>query len=677
MKKLYSTYSSKTILCLAFILFFQITNGAEIILFSSDAVVWLKNQTVEGKLEGFFNKQVTVFSNDKSFVIAVEKDSSFKFSLPVSETGNRIKVSADHADSTITSKEIFLRLGYHPLPVVEPYAEIHKNNITLHAKILSSNTAKPLKFKWFVDSQNPEVLKVKQSSKSVTTASLPSINGIYYFNLLVISENDSVVFKTYIEKDGNEITAFDMKSQHGKWIDDAIIYEITPSVFVKAGTYNSILEKLSELKKLGVNTLWLQPVFENSDRGQGYAVTNYFSLRPDLGTKEQLKQLIDSAKKLQMHVIFDFVPNHTSIFHPYAKDVIQKRTSSHYYNFYQHIDDGAPYSSYYNRDEYGFIFYFWKNLVNLNYQSKEVQQWMIEACKYWVREFDIDGFRFDAVWGVNARCPEFAERLKTELKCLKPDFLMLAEDKGSDEHVYKLGYDVAYDWRKDTSWVSHWSWQYKYDAKKSFTVFNFPDAQKRAEMLREQLFTNNGYNDRLLRFMENNDLPRFITDHGIQGTKMVAALLFSLPGIPMIYCGQEVGFESPVYSSKPIFSTDSSIQSSDKSGLFNYYAKLTHLRASFDALRSNKMHELSINPSSTMVAFTRESQQELFIIVLNLDSNSTNAMIDLRNYPTLIDKIKNYELKDVLSSDNFKLQNKFSISMKGYSTRWLLFEKKR
>lgn len=247
---------------------------------------------------------------------------------------------------------------------------------------------------------------------------------------------------------------------------DAVIYGIKPSGFVENSTYDHITDKLSEIKELGINTIWLQPVFKTKLGGQGYDVIDFFSLREDLGSASQLKNLINKAHGLNIRVLFDFVPNHTSIEHPYAKDIILHRDASVYYDYYQHEFDNAPYSSFYHRDSSGFIYYFWKNLVNLNYNNEEVRNMIIDACVYWVKEFDIDGYRFDAVWAVNARAPEFGKKLRTALKAVKPDILMLAEDKGWDENVYSKGFDAAYDWTNDTAWVSHWSWQYEYHPKK-------------------------------------------------------------------------------------------------------------------------------------------------------------------------------------------------------------------
>lgn len=673
-KHFYAPHFSYFILFCFFIFFTQKTSASAIILFKKDAVVWRQQQTITGRLSGFILPAITVYHNDKTLSVPVKKDSTFSFTLRLAFERNKIQAVAQNNQSTIASDTLRLTLGFHPLPVVKPYAVIRKKQVILRAAVINNPTQKQLHFFWKGDSRNPAPVKIKNDNDSIASISLPTAKGVYYFNLLVTAEKDSAWFQTFITSNERNVLAFDMNTAYAGWIDDAIIYQITPGIFVKNGKYNNIQEKLGELKKLGVNTIWLQPVFETFGGGQGYDITDYFSLRPDLGNESQLKQLIKTAKALRMHVLFDFVPNHTSIHHPYAKDVVKYGTSSHYYNFYQHTDDGVKYSSYYHKDENGFIYYFWKDLINLNYQNEEVQQWMIEACKYWVKEFDIDGYRFDAVWGVIARCPLFIQRLKTELKSLKPDLLMLAEDKGTDKQVYERGFDLAYDWAADTSWVSQVSWQYKYDPKENYTIFNFPDSSKRAAMLRKQLFQNNPFNHRLLRFIENNDLPRFITDHGLERTKMAAALLFSLPGVPMIYSGQEIGFQSPLYSNKPIFSANESIQSLDHDSLFSFYSNLTKLRSSYNALRSRSLHEVIVSPSAAMVAFTRENNGQTFIIIINLDSKPANAKADMSSYSFLHNKNKYRLLLDVLTNDSFSIKNKVTIPMKGYSTRWLLLQ---
>jgi glycosidase len=468
-----------------------------------------------------------------------------------------------------------------------------------------------------------------------------------------------------------------MTKEHAAWIDSAVIYEITPSHFVSNATYDDITAKLPELKKLGINTIWLQPVFKTGRGGQGYDITDYFSLRTDLGDERGLRQLIAVAKSLNLRVLFDFVINHTSISHPYAQDVMEYGKASHYYHFYQHENDGVKYSSRYKKDKYGFINYFWDNLVNLDYNNPEVQQWIIEACKYWVRDFDIDGYRFDAVWAVNARAPRFGIRLRDELKSIKPDLLLLAEDKASTDDAYRSGFDAAYDWTADTSWVSQWSWQHEYKGDNN-TIFKFHDVKQRVRLLDSALFNNGSTSKLRLRFVENNDLPRFIKSHDLGQVKMVSALVFALPGLPLIYNGQETGFTGHPYTKKPIFMAGQSIQSLDSNNHFDYYQELIRLRMRYPALRDTAISKISVSHDSAIIAFHRWKNNEHFIVMMNLDSISTEATIDPGELKTPFSTSKKYFLKDLLSGDSFTINRDntsgVKIFMNGYEARWLLFD---
>jgi glycosidase len=254
------------------------------------------------------------------------------------------------------------------------------------------------------------------------------------------------------------------------WFHDAIIYQVTPYIFTDSCRFPDIEAKLPELADLGVNTLYLQPVFATHRGKQGYDITDFFSIRADLGTEQQLESLIKKAKSLGFRVLFDMVPNHTSVNHPYAQDVVRNGKNSKYYDYYQHDYDSVMYAEHYHKDSAGLVYYFWKDLVNLNYSNADVQRMMIDACKYWIEKYDIDGYRMDAIWGVNARAPSFSAQLVRELKKLKPDVFLIAEDKATHPFTYSLGYDAGYDWDTSTKWVSKWSWQYEYDEDHSTRI---------------------------------------------------------------------------------------------------------------------------------------------------------------------------------------------------------------
>jgi glycosidase len=322
--------------------------------------------------------------------------------------------------------------------------------------------------------------------------------------------------------------------------------------------------------------------------GHGYGITNYFKIRSELGTGADLNKLIQTAHHYGIKVMLDMVPNHSYIDHPYARNSVEYGTDSHYYDFYQRdvsFNPSVPYSEFYHPHPEGFVYYFWEDLPNLNYDNAEVQRWMIEICKYWIEQFDIDGYRFDAVWGVNARKPDFTRQLRLALKRIKPEILMLAEDKATSSMVFEEQFDVAFDWARDPYWVSKWSWQTEYNdwwEDKNYTIFN---SAWHADNLKYAI--NNyglGYspNAKILRFMENNDLHRFIRHHGLERTKMIAALMFALHGIPLIYNGQEIGFsQAHPYSTKYIFERHLPIKDQDPYGLFQYYQRLIQLRKIF------------------------------------------------------------------------------------------------
>ncbi|UCE06022.1 MAG: hypothetical protein JSW07_20940, partial [bacterium] len=296
-------------------------------------------------------------------------------------------------------------------------------------------------------------------------------------------------------------------------------------------------------------------------------------------------------------------------------------------------------------------------MPNLNYDNPEVQRWMTEICKYWIEVFDIDGYRFDAVWGVTARNPEYTQQLRLALKRIKPEILMLAEDKASWHNVFDERFDVAFDWASSEGWVSQWSWQvlyHDYWQDQNVTIFNSWQ-QGRNQRMRDALTNNEeGYHQsaKILRFMENNDTQRFIRHHGLERTKMVAALELSLPGVPLIYNGQEIGFDGlhPYYG-QPIFKRGQSIQSLDTKGLFSYYQHLIKLKKSLPALHNDNFEELQISPSYYVFAIRRWHGDQNIFTVLNIGDQNETADLSIPINRLELDSMKTYYLTELLTGE--------------------------
>ena len=614
--------------CLLFCLVLFCGNiiAASILLNKSDATVWLAKQTITGQLTGFQASTVTIFHNDSSFNIAPSSDGRFVFTLDLVKSINTIQARALNGSVTITSSILSLTLPYAPLPVLHAQSAIEGGRIKLYSTVIENGKRNGLTYEWKPSPYNPSVVSIDNAGDSVSFASLPTKDGEYYFTLYARTSEGVDSFKTYVSISNGVAKPFDVKTDRAAWIRNAVIYQVTPYIFTSKGKYADIEKKLPEIATLGINTLYLQPVFKSDKGGQGYDIIDYFALRDDLGTEEELRSLINKAKSMNMRVLFDMVPNHTSINHPYAKDKIQHGVNSHYYNYYQTDYDAAMYSMHYHKHPQQFVYYFWTELVNLNYDNEEVQRWMIEASKYWVRKFDIDGYRFDAVWGVNARKPSFGERLQKELKSLKPDLLLIAEDKAGAGNAYRQGFDAAYDWDKNDEWISKWSWQYSFDEENRQTIFNHPSIAERKNLISKALFSDGDTIGLRLRYLENNDMHRFITNHPRTVTRMAATLLFTLPGLPMMYNGQETGFTQFPYGSGPIYSREGNIRGKDPA-LFDFYKQLAELRLTNKVFTEGTMTEIAMNNAPGVIAFHRTVDSIDVVVIVNMSMSRVHPSL--------------------------------------------------
>lgn len=645
---------------------------SEIVWLKKDAVVWSVDQKIKGKAHGMKEGNLWLFHNSRSQPVEVE-NGEFEVHVKLKEIHNTFVVAYNEKGMGMASDTLFLTLAYKPVPVYKPVIRMGKDHIHIQAIELENPLSETIDMEWLSATGNPETLEIIGTEDLGVIFKKPEKDGDYWIDLKSHSLHDTKTYKAMFRKTGKEYTVFGPDNPRHPWMDSVILYQLSPYNFSASGGLNAITEKLPDIEALGINTLYLQPIFQSHRKGQGYDIVNYFKLNPAYGDEAELRNLIQKANELGLRVLFDLVLNHSSIHHPYAKSRIAHGPLSHYNDFYHTTFDGAKYSSHYNADEYGFINYFWKDLVNLNYDNEEVQRWMLEACKYWVEEFGIDGYRFDAIWGVMARKPEFGFRLRNELKSIKPDIFMLAEAKGREPEVYEYGFDAAYDWTNDTLWVSQWSWEYEYNASESKTAFNHPDTGKRAAILKASLFSDLDHANRILRFTENNDLPRFPVHHDLERSKTAAALVFSIPGIPMLYQGQEIGALPHPYRSVPIFDQGSSIRSQDSVGVFAYYQQLISKRKEYPAFQGGTLVPLDLKGYPEIVAFQRTADDQKVTVILNPSDRIVSVLSDeLPGFPKEDPGKRNWY--NLLKDERMKLfedNGKEKIVLKPYEIIWI------
>lgn len=194
------------------------------------------------------------------------------------------------------------------------------------------------------------------------------------------------------------------------WAFNKTIYEVNLRQFSEEGNFEGFRKHLPQLKELGVGILWFMPIHpigelnRKGSLGSYYSVKDYLAVNPEFGTLDDFKNLVNEIHSMGMYVIIDWVANHTSWDHPWTKSHPEFYNKDKDGNFIPPVDD-------------------WSDVIDLNYDKKELWREMINALKFWVTECDIDGFRCDVAGMVPT---EFWIEARKELDKIKPVF-MLAE----------------------------------------------------------------------------------------------------------------------------------------------------------------------------------------------------------------------------------------------------------
>jgi glycosidase len=377
-------------------------------------------------------------------------------------------------------------------------------------------------------------------------------------------------------------------------VASALVYGVIPPRF-GSPPLRAVIDRLPYLAGLGIDAVWLSPIAACPPGDFGYAVVDELAVRSDYGDEDDLRALVRRAHGQGIRVLLDLVPNHTSRRHPFFTD-------GEHDDWYDRDADGQP------------THYFdWTHLPNLNYDNPEVRAYIDRVFTHWVSEFDVDGFRVDACWGVQRRRPDYWPAWSRMLRELKPGLLLIAEASARDEYWFDSGYDVAYDWTDD---LGRWAWEHV-----------FADRGDIAARL-DRALAADPRPERVFRFLDNNDTgPRFVTRYGPELTRAAAALVLTLPGIPCIYTGEEVGAEYEPYGEAGTVDWDS-----DPHGLREWYRALCHLRGARPALRAAGWARAGVAPErGDCYAYVRhgEADDDALLVLLNFGDDAARMQVTL------------------------------------------------
>lgn len=349
---------------------------------------------------------------------------------------------------------------------------------------------------------------------------------------------------------------------HPQWSYNAVIYELNVRQFSRAGDFRGVVDQLPRLAALGVDIIWLMPIFpigildRKGSLGSYYSTADYMAVNAEFGGLDDFGRLVEVAHGLGMRVILDWVPNHTS------RDAVWVHSHP---EWYVHLSGGgivAPFD--------------WSDTAQLDYSNLEMRVSMIEAMKYWVREFNVDGFRVDMAMLVPM---EFLNQAVESLMEVRSDIFMLAEAEGADFHAH--AFDASYGWAMHHLMVDVAQRRGGHNG-----VSGIGGASNICMQLQRQAIEY-AARDMIMNFTSNHDEntwngPEFQRFGG--AARAMAMLTFVMPGVPMIYNGQEQGVDQSLnfFERDPIAWTTSNEWTA-------LYGELIALRHSHPALKGGEL----------------------------------------------------------------------------------------
>jgi cyclomaltodextrinase / maltogenic alpha-amylase / neopullulanase len=391
--------------------------------------------------------------------------------------------------------------------------------------------------------------------------------------------------------------------EHPDWSINANIYEVNIRQYTPEGTFLAFSHHLDRLKQMGVDILWLMPITPIGEEnrkgtlGSYYSVKDYRGINPEFGTMEDFQRLVRQIHAMDMYVILDWVANHTAWDHPWTQTNPEFYTLDQDGNFVPPVED-------------------WSDVIDLDYSNTDVWDAMIAEMRFWVEEIGVDGFRCDVAYMVPT---QFWERARAELQQIKPIY-MLAEAETPELHInaFEMGY----------GWTLH------------HIMNRIAQGESTVAEIDNYFFVDNAGNfpwgSYKMYFITNHDENSWAGtefDRLGEGKEAFAVLTATIPGMILIYSGQEAGFDRQL----EFFEKDSI----DWDGIkyHEFYQTLLHLkthnRALWNGAAGAPIERIHTNADQQIFAFVREHEQRdhKIFAVFNLSDQNITASFRGERFP--------------------------------------------
>ena len=376
-----------------------------------------------------------------------------------------------------------------------------------------------------------------------------------------------------------------------------MLYETNIRQLTAEGTFSAAIERLAFLRSVGVDALWLMPIYPIGEEGRKGSLGSYYSIRdykainPEFGTDADFRRFVDAAHALGMKVLLDWVANHT------ARDArwIEERPAD-----------------WYERDEQGVakIPWDWSDTAKLNYANHDVWLGQIDAMRYWVEEFKVDGFRCDMAMLVPI---EFWQEASAELHRIKPDVFMLAE--AEEDNLFDAAFNMSYQWN-----IHHIMVDIAKGARRVWDLRNAIHSE-RARYPREAMrlsFTSNH---------DENSWSGSEQDRFGAALEIMTALTFLMPStMPLIYTGQEVGYNHSFEFFERDAIPEGAYVETRTTELYRRLTALKHHERALDAGElGGEVIEIENNAKDCMMTFVREVDGSRVVAIMNLSPYTIHA----------------------------------------------------
>jgi glycosidase len=405
--------------------------------------------------------------------------------------------------------------------------------------------------------------------------------GFVAFGLLILSCTS--------KPSKNDETVLVSTVNHPEWSKNANIYEVNVRQFTPEGTFAAFAEHLDRLQEMGVDILWFMPISpigelnRKGTLGSYYSIKDYTAINPEFGTMEDFKNLVAEIHERGMYVILDWVANHTALDHHWTLTNPEFFVLDEDGNFTKPNDD-------------------WTDVIQLDVNSKDMWNAMIGEMKFWIEDVGIDGFRCDVAYLLPT---EFWNKAVTELEEIKPVF-MLAEAETPELH--KHAFEAGYGW------------------KMHHVMNNIASGQYDVSALDEYFFEDNAGNFPVgaykMHFITNHDENSWAGTEFTRlgdGVEAFAVFTATIPGMILIYSGQEAGFDRML----EFFEKDQIDWNDYK--YHDFYQTLLFLKgrnkALWNGLAGGPIERINTNHDKAVFSFVREKDNDKVFVVLNLSDS--------------------------------------------------------